>query len=310
MNHEDVTLIVREAGERTVRACTELLSQIFPGQPIEHIAAGSFPETLRASLLKGIASGRPWTLCVDADVLPLPTIRDFIAEAKQLPPSYCEAQALVADKLLPAQRPAGNHLYRTALLPHALEYLPRGPVLRPESSMIEAMVAAGFPYHQSDCLVGLHDFEQWPQDLFNKAALHGHKHDYLAELILPLWQRWSNQDPDYRIALMGFAAAKTMVPPDEVSRGWGKAQGQELLATMEQTSCSSLAPLKMSQVETLLQQAPHLQAEASLFRQRLESDITAIIRHQRLRYLATYPWWRRQFFRLSRTLPMLPCPSH
>jgi len=309
MNHQDVTLIVREAGERTAQACGELLTQLFPGQPVMRVAAGTFPQTLRASLQAGIAAGRPWTLCVDADVLPLPGLKDFLTEAKSLPKHYGEAQALVADKLLPARRPAGNHLYRTALLPRALDLIPKRPALRPESAMIEAMTVAGFPYHQSECLVGLHDFEQWPLDLFNKAALHGHKHDYLASLILPLWRAWADHDPDYRVALAGFEAAQDSTPPQEVSRHWTRPRGETQLANMGLLHHQPLTRLDISTVEAMLSRAPHLRTEATRFRLRLEADLTALVQHQRRINLTTYPWWQRQWFRLTHRLPVLPCRS-
>ena len=84
-DHSDVTLIVRECGERTVESCVTLLADIFPGQQIDRVSERPFSAALRTSLEQGLAAGRAWTLCIDADVLVLPALRSFITEAKKLP---------------------------------------------------------------------------------------------------------------------------------------------------------------------------------------------------------------------------------
>ena len=242
-------------------------------------------------------SGRCWTLCVDADVLPLPGLRDFIKEASGLPCHFVEAQALVADKFLPSLRPAGNHLYRTALIPKALDVIPAEGVLRPESSMLESLGQEGYPYHQSTWLVGLHDFEQAPADIYSKASLHGHKHAYLANLLLPLWECWADRDPDYRIALSGFNEARGELPPNEIGRypvpdGLGEPR-------------PDLHRLSMADLAAMLETAPHLHPEAQVFRQRMELDVTNIIAHQRRQYALSLPLWRRWWYRLHHRYPYL-----
>ncbi len=292
--HDDVTLIVRECGERTVEACLARLAGLFPGQPIHLISNRPFVATLRASLQRGLADGRRWTLCIDADVLVLPALRDFIAEAKRLPAHFAEAQALVADKLLPARRPAGNHLYRSALIPKALASLPESPGLRPESAMVDALAKAGHPYHQSAWLIGLHDFGQAPADVYDKAALHGHKHAYLGELLLPLWQGWSEEDEDYRIALQAFLDARDLPPPVEVTRGHGSAQ-------------AGIAPVASTEaLMRLLDQAPHRRPEAAALRQRIERDVFNVMAGQRRQYELTLPLWRRWLERLRGGYPYFP----
>ncbi|MCC6658250.1 MAG: hypothetical protein IT512_08705 [Rhodocyclaceae bacterium] len=292
--HDDVTLIVRECGERTVEACIAQLAALFPGQPIHRISNRPFVATLRASLQQGLADGRTWTLCIDADVLVLPALRNFIAEAKRLPAHFAEAQALVADKLLPARRPAGNHLYRSTLIPKALASLPDSPGLRPESAMVDALVRAGHPYHQSAWLIGLHDFGQAPADVYDKAALHGHKHAYLGELLLPLWQGWSEEDEDYRIALQAFLAASHQPAPAEVARHRG---GEE----------TGIAPAMSTEtMKRLLDQAPHRRPEAAALRRRIEGDVFNVMAGQRQQYELTLPFWRRWLERLRGGYPYFP----
>jgi hypothetical protein len=299
--NSDVTLIMRECGERTADACADLLGEIFPGLPVIRVLAGPFVATLREGLERGLAAGRPWTLCMDADVLPLPGLRDFVDEARGLPDHFVEAQALVADKLLPSLRPAGNHLYRTALIPKALTAIPEEGALRPESSMLDILARSGHPNHQSARLIGLHDFEQAPVDIYSKAALHGHKHAYLADLLLPLWKRWADRDPDYEIALAAFTQASNGPPPDGIARR-GPAGG------ITDTK-PSLPPLSMADLAALLAEAPHLHPEAQAFRRRLEQDVNDVIAHQRRQYALVLPLWRRWWHRVRHRYPYLRQPA-
>lgn len=300
-DHGDVTLIVRECGERTVDACIDLLANTFPGQPIIRISARPFVATLREGLQSGLSEKREWTLCIDADVLVLPALRNFITEAKRLPSHFAEAQALVADKLLPACRPAGNHLYRTSLIPKALACLSDSAGLRPESAMVDALSKAGHPYHQSAWLIGLHDFAQAPSDIFDKAALHGHKHAYLGEILLPLWQRWAAQDADYRIALMAYLAARDTTAPREVTRRSRSAEADAPLAPAPIFSADELMQL--------LAQAPHQRPEAAVLRQRIETDVGNLMASQRKLYERSLPLWRRWLERVRGGYPYFRPPS-
>jgi len=300
-DHSDVTLIVRECGERTADACVDLLANLFPGQPVIRVTARPFVATLRESLQRGLADKRQWTLCIDADVLVLPALRNFITEAKGMPAHFAEAQALVADKLLPACRPAGNHLYRTALIPKALACLAGSTGLRPESAMVDALTKAGHPYHQSAWLIGLHDFAQAPSDIFDKAALHGHKHAYLGEILLPLWQRWAEHDADYRIALMAYLEARDTTVPQEVARRSRSAEADALLAP---------APIfSTDELMQLLAQAPHQRPEAAVLRQRIETDVGNLIAGQRKLYELSLPLWRRWLERVRGGYPYFRPPS-
>lgn len=300
-DHGNVTLIVRECGERTADACVDRLANTFPGQPIIRVSARPFVATLRESLQCGLSEKREWALCVDADVLVLPALRDFITEAKGLPAHFAEAQALVADKLLPACRPAGNHLYRTALIPKALACLVDSAGLRPESAMVDALAKAGHPYHQSAWLIGLHDFAQAPSDIHDKAALHGHKHAYLGEILLPLWQRWAAQDEDYRIALKAYLEARNSAAPQEVARR---------TATGETGVSPVSAPLfSVDDLERLLAAAPHRRPEASALRRRIETDVNNLMASQRSQYELTLPLWRRWLERIRGRYPYLRPPS-
>lgn len=226
---DHLTIVVRECGERTADACVRLLSGVYPDAVVHRVSARPFHETLRQSLELGIREGRPWTLCIDADVLILPEIAAFLAEAAQLPPNVLGAQALVLDKLIPSRRPAGNHLYRTELIPLALPLIPTSDSLRPETDMIRAMADKGFSFHQSSRLVGLHDYEQSCKDVYMKAFLHGHKHRFLMHLFRPLWEDLSRTDDDYRIALLALDDALRHEEMPQVSRDFREREARDAL---------------------------------------------------------------------------------
>lgn len=216
--YSNVTIVVRECGERTAEACVWLLQQTFPNHEIHRVSARPFSETLRRSLEKGVAEGRPWTLCIDADVLALPELTELLIEAENAPTDLFEIQGLVFDKLMMAPRAAGNHLYRTCLIPRALPLISDGNGLRPEAEMIKAMIDQGFNFLQSAVLVGLHDFEQFYCDLYAKAYLHGYKHRFLLPLYRPLWKWLARNDADYRVTLAALDESRSDHSTPSVSR--------------------------------------------------------------------------------------------
>ncbi len=94
----DVTVIVRECGERTAATCVAMLQRLFPGREIHRVSARPFSATLRLSLEKGLAEGRPWTLCIDADVLVMRELATFMAEMSRMPDDFFVGQALVVQQ--------------------------------------------------------------------------------------------------------------------------------------------------------------------------------------------------------------------
>lgn len=250
---KDLTIIVRECGERTADACVRLLAKIHPCSTIHRVSARPFHETLRQSLELGLAEGRAWTLCIDADVLILPEITAFLTEAAALPPRTFGVQALILDKLIPARRPAGNHLYRTELITQALSLIPTNDCLRPETDMIQAMVAKGFSYHQSFRLVGLHDFEQTHQDVYMKAFLHGHKHRYLMHLFKPVWEELSRTDDDYRVALAALEDALRHEDTPPVSRSFREQEAKEAIAKLNIQEKPLLPSIDSEYIQNLLE---------------------------------------------------------
>lgn len=212
-----VSIVVRESGERTADACCDLLQSLLVDRKVHRVSGRPFSQTLRRSLETGLDLALPWTLCIDADVLVLPELAIFLDEIQYLPPGCFAAQGLVLDKLIPSCRPAGNHLYRTSLIPQALARIPND-ALRPETEMIQSMQQSGYGFHQSRRVIGLHDFEQYIRDVFAKAYLHGHKHCHLKDDFMPMWRSLAREDVDYGAAIVGFEAAEQEMLSPRVSR--------------------------------------------------------------------------------------------
>ncbi len=203
-----VTLVIRYAGERTLNQCRQLITaQGVSESQIFVVEEAPFSAAMRASFEIGIREARPWTFCLDADVLLRPdSISNLLLEAAKKPENVCELQGLVLDKFFGGPRPAGNHLYRTSLLPEVLQRIPpEGTDIRPEYHTLQAMRADGFPWLQIPYIVGLHDDQQYYRDIYRKCMVQGVKHLYLADLFIPLWKRNMKTDPDFQVALHAFA---------------------------------------------------------------------------------------------------------
>lgn len=162
--------------------------------------------SLRRAFEIGLARGRIWTLCIDADVLVTERgVRELVAVAERQADSVFEVQGLIADKFFGFLRPAGNHLYRTQHLEKGIQCIPhQSGVLRPEHSTILRMREHGYQDIQLPVLVGLHDFEQTYQDIYRKCFLQARKHEWLKDFLLDRWSSQETDDPDYRVAVLAF----------------------------------------------------------------------------------------------------------
>lgn len=266
-----LAIVVRECDERTAPACVALLQEIFPGHDIHRVSARPFSATLRLSLEKGLAAGRAWTLCIDADVLALPELPDLLREARQSAEHVFEIQGLVYDKLMMAPRAAGNHLYRTRLLEQALSLIPTEHSLRPETDMIDAMADLGYPWRQSRAVVGLHDFEQSYADIYAKAALHARKHRYLLPLYRPLWQMLAVLDDDYRVALLALDDDASRTGQPAASRSEYEAEAAGAAARLQLAEKPPLAVTLSPNALHSLQAASVPTGEAGILSRRIAS---------------------------------------
>ena len=65
----DLTIIIRSSGERTLHYCNQLLNLQIPEEQIIVIEETPFSAALRKMIQIGTEKGKEWTLCIDADVL-------------------------------------------------------------------------------------------------------------------------------------------------------------------------------------------------------------------------------------------------
>jgi hypothetical protein len=203
----NITVIIRCAGERTLNVCKELIiEQGIPTNQIFETHTVPFSKALKLAYQIGIKESRKYTLCIDADVLMHNTaIEDLYNEFEKLDQNICEVQGLVMDKFFGGPRPAGNHMYRTALLENALKCIPEeGTDIRPEFHTLNQMAYLGYPWVEIPLLLGLHDEEQWQRDIYRKCYVQGSKHLHLTDLFIPYWKRMAQFDLDYKTALSAF----------------------------------------------------------------------------------------------------------
>jgi hypothetical protein len=203
-----ITVAIRASGERTAETCRKLIEAEIPAGHIVVVSEAPFEKATKQCYEAGIDGGLPWTLVVDADMLLRErAIEHLIQIAEKLDPNVFEIQGQVIDKLSGGIRAAGQHLYRTALLPKALGCIPHeGSEKRPENYVILRMASKGFPFLEIPQVLGLHDYEQWYRDVYRKAFFHAHKFSRAVRCWEPLWERLANDDPDFRIALLGLHA--------------------------------------------------------------------------------------------------------
>ena len=205
---EMVTVVIRSAGERTESVCRQLIiEQGVAEDSVFVIREAPFSQAMRVGFEIGLEQGRPWTFCVDADLLLRPrSIERMVAHAENYDANTCEVQGYILDKFFGGPRTGGVHLYRTALLDRVIAAIPsEGVNIRPEYHTLTAMKDAGFPWVKVPELLGLHDFEQGYADIFRKCFVHAHKHANFTDLFLSIWRTGASKDLDYRIAMMGFS---------------------------------------------------------------------------------------------------------
>jgi glycosyltransferase involved in cell wall biosynthesis len=229
---DDLTIVVRGVGERTAEACSNLLRRAVPGVDLVEVRATPFSEALRQGFAAGIERGRRWTLVMDADVL---VRADFPREVVDFAEAQGEdlfvVQGLVLDKMFGLLRPAGNHLYRTAMLPEALERIPEeGATLRPESATIDGMTSRGRLFIQTPLVAGLHDYCQHPLDIVRKCFVQAHKHGPYVDRVWPFWEAAAEVDQDFVWAMLGARLGRAHAGQVFIDSGFLRGQMEAELA--------------------------------------------------------------------------------
>ena len=243
---ENVTVLIRSVRERTEALCRKLvLEQDIPESELFMVREVPFSETLRSCYKKGIDRGKTWTLCVDADVLPRPgSIRKMVQLAEAQEKRVSEVQGFIMDKFFGGPRKGGFHLYRTSLLPMALEQLQAlNEQIRPETATLNRMAQKGHPRAVVPYIVGTHDDEQYNFDIYRKAFVHAVKHLDMAELLVNHWKKNIDNDPDFNVALKAFSDSILSEETATINRE------QELYQKMfEKSGLSEKSELEISEI--------------------------------------------------------------
>ncbi len=203
---ENITIIIRSVGERTVPVIKHLLKQQIAAEQLFEVNEAPLSKALEVSYDIALKEGRRYVLIIDGDVLPFRSMLDrLITIFNRLDKRVFGLQCNIADKLIHNYRPAGIHMHRTALLERAMEQIPgTKETVRPESMTINEMAGRGYPTLFIEDVLALHDFEQYYKDLFRKSFFLAHKHTKDLPYVKELWKRLAADDADYRISLEGL----------------------------------------------------------------------------------------------------------
>ena len=201
----DLTVIIREANERTLPLCRELLESEVGKDKVVVVSEVPFTKALEKTYEIGIERGCPWTLVIDADVLIREGAIEYLLRvAESVDGNIFKIYGKVLDKLVGGPRHGGIHLYRTACLREAITMIPhKNNSVRPECDTINEMIREGLALLQLDMVVGLHDYEQCFCDVYRKAFFHAHKHKREMVYWESMWRKLSHCDDDYKVALKG-----------------------------------------------------------------------------------------------------------
>lgn len=216
----DLTFVVRAAGERTAPAATALLRTLVAraggdaaGQ-VTVVEERPFVNAVRRTLEIGLEAGRPWVVGMDADVLLLP---DAIERLGRLCAGATERTytitTLVLCRFFGGFCFRGIHLYPRRLLGEALPLVgPSGAAasLRPETAVVQAMLARGYEMQGPPVPVGVHDFEQHLRHVYVKMRLRARRETAddggrgFAAYRAFVAGRANAGEPDFTVALWGL----------------------------------------------------------------------------------------------------------
>lgn len=203
----DVLLVLRAGGERSVPAAAKALEAVEPGATFEKVELSPLGRSLDHTLRRALELDVAWAVVCDADVVVSPAqVRRGISLARTMPADYLVLTMTVEDWLFGHPRTLGLRIYQIRHAEEALRCLQEQPnPRRPESSMISALSAAGRPSALTTLTAGIHDRYQWNRDLYRKGVFFAHKHVPRLPILVERWRNLSDQDDDFRAALLGLS---------------------------------------------------------------------------------------------------------
>jgi len=205
---DEVLLVIREAGERTRRACLSIVEQQLPRERIRVLSERPFSAAVRRGLEIGSAERPGWLFTLDADVLLTETaIDDLLDLCRAAPADAFHVKGLLVCRVYGGTQPRGFHAFRGSLLERALGFIGTDPeTTRPETSIVRRMEQAGHRSVFAGDILGLHDYEQSLRHLYLKALLRARKTDHLDTLRARLASLQAVH-PDFLVTLWGLEDA-------------------------------------------------------------------------------------------------------
>lgn len=202
---ENLTVIVRSAGEKTTQQCINQIKKEVDFSNIFLIQEKPFSAAVKKTFKLGIEQGKKWTLAVDADLLLFDgTIRTMLQNAEVYGNDLYVYQGFIVDWFMMNVRQGGPHLYLTQNLAKTEDYYSEmNDSLRPESFFYAIMREKGMRVKIDRKIYGLHDYYQNYKDIYRKAFFHGIKHDSWGHL-LSSWLEKSAIEIGYKIVIKGF----------------------------------------------------------------------------------------------------------
>ncbi len=207
MNSKTVTVVIRSCGERTTDACRRLIEKQVAPENVLLVQEVPFEQALRKTYTLAIERNARWTVTVDADVLLRhDAVARLVNAAEQAAENVVMLEGLIYDKILGKCRQAGHRIYRTSLLPRALELVPvDGTQIRPEFHVLQQLEAEDWVSARMPDVLGVHDFEQYYCDLYRKSFVHGQKHLAWLPALIERCRHECVHDSDFRAILLGLS---------------------------------------------------------------------------------------------------------
>ena len=204
-----MNIIIRTCGERTTQKCIDLAKK----QGNVHIISEKpFSESIKKTYEKAISIGDKWTPVIDADVLLYDnTLQKAIDEMNTLPDNIFCLDGKTDDKIFGFPRRAGIHIYRTALLPDALQYITHEHI-KPESNVRREMETRGHITYTGKIIFGKHDYNQYYRDLWRKSVCQSQKlaKTIIKKNIVEFWRKKAEIDTDFRVILAGHEYGRNL----------------------------------------------------------------------------------------------------
>lgn len=202
---DNITVVIRSAQERTIKASTSLILKEVGEEDIYIIEERPFSEAVKKTFQIGLEKGKEWTLAIDADLLLIPgSISTMIKNAGEYSSELYMYQGHILDKFKGGIKQGGPHLYLTKNLNSVGQFYDEMERdLRPETFINKQMELLGFKVISDKKLFAFHDFHQFYKDIYRKSFFHGIKH-HRWRSFLPIWMEKSEADSDFIIAVRGF----------------------------------------------------------------------------------------------------------